>query len=90
MWQKQTGQRQSLKWKSVLKVDTAKQRMWNRVRQRDDGVDKVNKLFHHEVCEIAAKFFLVPCFATVEDISGNLMATITQRTLNLRPLFGYK
>ena len=57
---------------------------------RNDGVDKVKTgIFHREVCEMGARCFLELCFAAVEDSSGNSTVMITQRTLNLHPLFGY-
>ena len=65
--------------------------MWNQVCQRDDGIDKVHKLFYCEVCKMVAKCFPELCFATVKDSSGNSLIVITQQTLNLHPqaLFGY-
>ena len=57
---------------------------------RNDGIDKVKtELFHHEVCEMGAKYFPELCFATVEDSAGNSMVIITQQTLNLHSPFGY-
>ena len=34
---------------------------------RNDDVDKVNKLFHREVCKMEAKCFIELCFTTVDN-----------------------
>ena len=44
----------------------------------NDGVDKMYKLFHREVCKMEAKYFLKLSFAAVENSSGNSMVAITQ------------
>ena len=36
---------------------------------RNNDVDKVNKLFHCEVCKMEAKCFIELCFAAVDDSS---------------------
>ena len=36
---------------------------------RNYDVDKVNKLFHREVCKMEAKCFIELCFAAIEDSS---------------------
>ena len=55
----------------------------------NDGVDKMCKLFHREVCKMGAKYFLKLSFATVENSLGNSMVIITQQTLTIHPLFGF-
>ena len=55
----------------------------------NDGVDKMYKLFHREVCKMGAKYFLKLPFAAVENSSGNSMVVITQETLTIHPLFGF-
>ena len=66
-----------LELKSALKVDTVKV---DNVEPDllNDGIDKVKKLFHCEVCEMAVKCFPELRFATVKDSSGNLMVVITR------------
>ena len=56
----------------------------------NNAADKVKiESFHHEVCDTVAQCFPELCFISVQDISGNSMVVITQRTLNLHPSFGY-
>ena len=55
----------------------------------NDGVDKMYKLFHCEVCKMGAKCFLKLSFATVENSLGNSMVVITQQTLTIHLLFGF-
>ena len=53
-------------------------------------IDKAKiESFHHEVCELGVDRFPELCFSPVQDISGNSMLVITQRTVMLHPPFGY-
>ena len=56
----------------------------------NNAADKAKiEFFHCEVCDTVAQCFPELCFISVQDISGNSMVVITQRTLNLHPHFGY-
>ena len=56
---------------------------------RNNGVDKVNKLFYHEVSQMGATCFPELCFTAAKYSSGNSMVVITQPTLIIHPPFDY-